>query len=222
MQVAASQRYLSQAAAHLNADQTEAVARVTRMRDYVLVLGMPGTGKTTTVVHIVKALMLCGCSVLISSYTNSALDNILIKLIEEQEQEAQASSSQHNHDRPNGPDNDLHFLRIGSSHSVHPRVRPYLPGMRATLRPPRRRSRGSRRARGSSTTTCLSCRNPLLAHRTFDVAIVDEASQISLPCVLGPLLRARSFLLVGDHYQLPPLVTSRDAAECGLKDSLFR
>jgi DNA replication ATP-dependent helicase Dna2 len=222
MQVAASQRYLSQAAAHLNADQTEAVARVTRMRDYVLVLGMPGTGKTTTVVHIVKALMLCGCSVLISSYTNSALDNILIKLIEEQEQEAQASSSQHNHDRPNGPDNDLHFLRIGSSHSVHPRVRPYLPG---NARNPAPTAASVARLASSArivATTCLSCRNPLLAHRTFDVAIVDEASQISLPCVLGPLLRARSFLLVGDHYQLPPLVTSRDAAECGLKDSLFR
>ena len=71
-------------------------------------------------------------------------------------------------------------------------------------------------------TTCLSCRHALLSRRTFDVALVDEASQVSLPAVLGPLTLARSFLLVGDHYQLPPLVTSRQAAQSGLGTSLFR
>jgi hypothetical protein len=64
--------------------------------------------------------------------------------------------------------------------------------------------------------------NTLLTGRTFDVALVDEASQISTPAVLAPLLRARAFVLVGDHYQLSPLVTSPQAAAQGYGASLFR
>lgn len=43
---------------------------------------------------------------------------------------------------------------------------------------------------------CLSCNNPLLAGRAFDVAFVDEAGQITLPAVLGPLLISSTFVLV--------------------------
>lgn len=49
-------------------------------KDYALILGMPGTGKTSTMVHAVKALLLRGASILLTSYTNSAVDNLLIKL----------------------------------------------------------------------------------------------------------------------------------------------
>lgn len=46
--------------------------------------------------------------------------------------------------------------------------------------------------------------------------------QVALPAVLGALGLARSFCLVGDHYQLPPLVQCRAAAKGGLDCSLFR
>ena len=49
-------------------------------RDYALILGMPGTGKTSTMVHAVNALLIRGASILLTSYTNSAVDNLLIKL----------------------------------------------------------------------------------------------------------------------------------------------
>lgn len=64
--------------------------------------------------------------------------------------------------------------------------------------------------------------NPVVANRVFDVCIVDEAGQITLPACLGPLLRCKSFALVGDHHQLPPLVQNRAAAEQGLATSLFQ
>ena len=70
--------------------------------------------------------------------------------------------------------------------------------------------------------TCLSAGHPLLQGRLFDVAIVDEAGQITLPAVLGALGRAHAFCLVGDHHQLPPLVQNPTAAEQGLDCSLFR
>ncbi|KAG4090960.1 AAA domain-containing protein [Neocallimastix lanati (nom. inval.)] len=41
----------------------------------------------------------------------------------------------------------------------------------------------------------------------FDYCIIDEASQITLPITIGPLKCAKTFVLVGDHYQLPPLVS---------------
>lgn len=66
------------------------------------------------------------------------------------------------------------------------------------------------------------CDSALFSRRKFDYCIVDEASQITLPTCLGPLRFAETFVLVGDHYQLPPLVRSRVAKKAGLEVSLFR
>ncbi|KAL2536670.1 DNA replication helicase [Forsythia ovata] len=69
--------------------------------------------------------------------------------------------------------------------------------------------------------TCLGITNPLLTNKRFDVCIMDEAGQITLPVSLGPLMFASKFVLVGDHYQLPPLVQSPEAKENGMAVSLF-
>ena len=58
--------------------------------------------------------------------------------------------------------------------------------------------------------------------RKFDVCIVDEASQITLPVCIGPLRAAETFILVGDHYQLPPVVQNQEAREKGFATSLFK
>jgi len=55
----------------------------------------------------------------------------------------------------------------------------------------------------------------------FDVAIIDEAGQLTVPAILGALRFAKRFILVGDEKQLPPLVLSKEAAEAGLAESLF-
>ena len=64
----------------LNVDQRKAVTKVLSAQDYALVLGMPGTGKTTTIAFLVRILVSLGKSVLLTSYTHSAVDNILLKL----------------------------------------------------------------------------------------------------------------------------------------------
>lgn len=67
-----------------------------------------------------------------------------------------------------------------------------------------------------------STNSAIFSRRTFDICIIDEASQITLPTCLGPIRFAERFVLVGDHHQLPPLVRSRDARKGGLDVSLFR
>ena len=47
----------------------------------------------------------------------------------------------------------------------------------------------------------------------FDVAIIDEASQTTIPSVLIPIAKAKRFILAGDHKQLPPTVLSESAKE---------
>jgi DNA replication ATP-dependent helicase Dna2 len=55
----------------------------------------------------------------------------------------------------------------------------------------------------------------------FDVAIIDEAGQLTIPAILGALRFTKRFILVGDEKQLPPLVLSKEAASAGLAESLF-
>ena len=74
---ASSQRLISSA---LNGDQKLALEKVLAAQDYALILGMPGTGKTTTIAEVIRALARAGKSVLLTSYTHSAVDNILLKI----------------------------------------------------------------------------------------------------------------------------------------------
>lgn len=62
----------------------------------------------------------------------------------------------------------------------------------------------------------------MFMRKRFDFCIVDEASQLTLPACIGPLRLSQTFILVGDHYQLPPLVRNREAARLGFGESLFK
>ncbi|KIV88936.1 hypothetical protein PV10_08562 [Exophiala mesophila] len=183
----------------LNIDQRKAIENVMSAKDYALVLGMPGTGKTTTIAHIIRALVSQGKSVLLASYTHTAVDNILLKI----------------------KDDDFSIFRIGAINKVHPEVKSFadISGLqKRTIEELHEAWQGSQVV----ATTCLSVNHGIFNARTFDYCIVDEASQITLPVCLGPIRMARTFILVGDHYQLPPLVQNKDAQQGGLDVSLFK
>jgi DNA replication ATP-dependent helicase Dna2 len=183
----------------MNSDQKAAISKVMSAKDYALVLGMPGTGKTTTIAHIIRTLVAKGKSVLLTSYTHTAVDNILLKIRSDK----------------------IGILRLGASAKIHPDVREF-----ATLGA---EPKDSLEALEKSwmeppvvATTCLTINHPLFSRRIFDYCIVDEASQITLPVCIGPIRMAQKFILVGDHYQLPPLVQNKEAMEGGLDVSLFK
>jgi DNA replication ATP-dependent helicase Dna2 len=183
----------------MNSDQQAAVAKVMSAKDYALVLGMPGTGKTTTIAHIIRTLVDQGKSVLLTSYTHTAVDNILLKM----------------------RDDKIGILRLGASAKIHPEVREF-----ATLAAEPKDSVEELEESWMKplvvATTCLTINHPLFNRRVFDYCIVDEASQITLPVCLGPIRMSQKFILVGDHYQLPPLVQNKEALEGGLDVSLFK
>jgi DNA replication ATP-dependent helicase Dna2 len=212
-----------------NREQNLAVERALQMQDYLLIHGPPGTGKTAVIAEIVKRLCQRGERVLLAAFTNQAVDNMLLRL------EAEGF-----HD----------YLRLGHERSVAEGVQEHLlkhlaplsskseslsaqgdtgeakPGLataelRATLR--------TLPVVASTTATWSSERYaPEGAQEDgagsllrFDVALIDEAGQLTVPALLGALRFARRFILVGDEKQLPPLVLSREAAEGGLRESLF-
>lgn len=183
----------------MNSDQKTAIEKVMTAEDYAMVLGMPGTGKTTTIAHIIRALVAKGKSVLLTSYTHTAVDNILLKV-----QNA-----------------GFDVLRLGVLAKIHPSVQQFAILAAQPKESPEQLSNSWHKPQVVATT-CLGLNHPLFSQRTFDVCIVDEASQVTLPVCLGPIRMANTFILVGDHFQLPPLVRSKEALEGGLDMSLFR
>jgi DNA replication ATP-dependent helicase/nuclease Dna2 len=73
---------IAQHSAHLNANQQQAMTKILTAHDYALILGMPGTGKTTVIAAVIRTLVAMGKTVLLTSYTHSAVDTILAKLLD--------------------------------------------------------------------------------------------------------------------------------------------
>ncbi|AQZ16294.1 DNA2 (YHR164C) [Zygosaccharomyces parabailii] len=183
-----------------NSDQRTAIKKIARARDYALILGMPGSGKTTLIAQVIKMLVAAGKDVLLTSYTHSAVDNILLKL------------------KPY----DEKIVRLGSKGKIHPEIRQYMPCYEEA------ESYQDIIKQISDAhvvaTTCLGLNNIFftLKSKDFDYVILDEASQVSMPVALGPLRYGEKFIMVGDHFQLPPLVKNEQARLGGLEESLFK
>ena len=193
-------------------------------KDYFLLVGPPGTGKTSRALRgMVEAFYREGKQILLLSYTNRAVDEI-----------CKALSS---------IESAIDFIRVGSELSCDTAYRPHLIEnvleSCSTRREVRARIAGCRVFVGTVST--LSSKVELFRLKAFDVAIVDEATQILEPQLLG-LLCARNvaggnaigkFILIGDHKQLPAVVLQSESQsevceEClhdiglhNLKDSLF-
>ncbi|SMO51662.1 DNA replication ATP-dependent helicase Dna2 [Halorubrum cibi] len=176
-----------------NAAQNEAVSLAVDAEDCALIHGPPGTGKTYTIARTIRALVADGNRVLLSAFTNRAVDNALEAL------------------RDQGF-NDV--LRVGSE-----------TGVRADMQDVRLVERGDPNEKAAElrdapvvAATTAACGSRVMRECEFDVALVDEASQLTEPSTHAAITLADRFVLVGDHEQLPPVVR----AENDLKTSLFQ
>ena len=164
-----------------NAAQDEAVNLALNAEDFALVHGPPGTGKTYTLATLVRALVEQGERVLLSAFTNRAVDNALEALREQGFEDV---------------------LRVGSESGVRADMHEHL--LDETGDPDR--VAGDLREAPVVAATTASCGSRAVKSREFDVAVVDEAGQLTEPGTFLATNRADRFVLVGDHQQLPPVV----------------
>ena len=69
------------------------------------------------------------------------------------------------------------------------------------------------------TNSTVGC--DLLEDVFFDFLVMDEAAQASLPSALIPISKVNRFVLIGDHFQLPPVVLNNEAKKLHLDRSLM-
>jgi superfamily I DNA and/or RNA helicase len=233
----------------LNAAQIAAVEHALAAADVAIIHGPPGTGKTTTVVELIRQAVARGEKVLACAPSNLAVDNLLQRLVSAGEKAVRIG-----HPARVLPELQAHTLDLLVD--AHPdvalarkllrdatalrakaarftRAKP-LPGARQELRQEARELvSDARRIEAqvvehildSATVLCATLTGldgQVLGDRAFDLVVIDEAAQAIEPACWIAILRAGRVVLAGDHCQLPPTIISAEAARDGLAESLMQ
>jgi len=69
--------------------------------------------------------------------------------------------------------------------------------------------------------TLIGCANRSISDLHFDMVVIDEASQALEPESWTAILKADKVVMAGDHQQLPPTVKSAQAKELGFEETLL-
>lgn len=170
---------------YINQQINDIVLRSKQAQDYFLLIGPPGTGKTSVALKaMVHEYLASGCSILLMAYTNRAVDEICEML------------------------DDTPYLRLpirGNDSQLEGRDK-----TRDSLKSLLMETRVY-----VSTVASMHSNKALFDLKKFDVAIFDEASQILEPQLLDLLCsydertgrcHIDKFIMIGDHKQLPAVV----------------
>ncbi|MBK9271264.1 MAG: AAA family ATPase [Saprospiraceae bacterium] len=185
-------------------DIKEVVSRAMSAKDYFLIWGPPGSGKTSMVIKaLVENIVLhTGENLLLLAYTNRAVDEIC-EAIEKL-----------------GDDELYDFIRIGSRYGTAEKFHSKLLDYKLRAVENRREFRKMLRRHRIFTATVASMqgKKELFELLRFDIVIIDEASQILEPNLIGLLYQFKKFILIGDHKQLPA-VSSQNKESTLIKNS---
>ena len=227
--------------ARLNEVQQLAVNRIVSARDLAIVHGPPGTGKTTTLVQAVKALIKqTGKQVLVVAPSNTAVDLLSEKLSDEGLNVLRIGN-------PARVSEQLFALTLDSKMAAHAGIKEVkdLKKQAAEFKNMAhkykrnfgRAEKAQRKALFDEahklmkavadteqyimddliekaqviTATLVGASHYTIKDRQFETVVIDEAGQALEPACWIPILKARKVVLAGDHCQLAPTIKSQEA-----------
>ncbi|GJE97878.1 RNA-directed RNA polymerase domain-containing protein [Phanerochaete sordida] len=190
----------------LNDSQKAAVA-ATALGRMSLIWGPPGTGKTTVVVQILLRFLRLDpeARILMTASTHNAVDNVLERFVAENTKVDLLQDEQ--------------ILRAATEASrVNKALQKYTVDARLggnLNENPKLVQKAQKRVKEARIvfTTCTGASLGILRKADFDIVLIDEASQISEPAALIPLVKgSKTAVMVGDHVQLRPTVQAMGKA----------
>ncbi|WP_316817496.1 AAA domain-containing protein [Pedobacter nyackensis] len=235
----------------LNEIQQQAVNRIVAAEQLAIVHGPPGTGKTTTLVQAIKALIKQkGKQILVVAPSNTAVDLLSEKLADEGLNVLRIGN-------PARVSEKLFSLTLDSKMAAHASIKEvkdlkkqaseYKNMAHKYKRNFGRAEKEQRKALFDEahkimksvanteqyimedliekaqvvTATLVGASHYTIKDRKFDTVVIDEAGQALEPACWIPILKTQKVILAGDHCQLSPTIKSNEAARAGLSITLL-
>ncbi|WP_135666544.1 AAA domain-containing protein [Halorhabdus rudnickae] len=183
----------------LNQEQEIAAELAMLADDVFCIHGPPGTGKTRTLIEIIRRAVDAGERVLVCADSNQAVDNIVVG---DSTPDSPDESSLHSYAQHGAEELTLYRPR-GGQHSSSDLVEQYSD------------------FEGLADVVATTNNGAAEVAGTFDLVVHDEATQATVPSSCIPLTKGDRIVLAGDHKQLPPFRSTESPPDSELGMSLF-
>lgn len=234
----------------LNTSQNSALHQVLSAKDVAIIHGPPGTGKTTTLVEVIHAVLQKEKQVLVCAPSNTAVDLLTEKLAEKglnvlrfgNPSKVSESLVRHTVDAKSA--NHPEYKRIKEFKKRAAEFKNFASKYKRSFGREERNQRKliieeSKKLHHEAeqiekyiledllasaqviTATLVGSAHYTLKEKKFTTVFIDEAGQALEAGCWIPIAKAQRVVMAGDHLQLPPTIKSAAAAKQGLSITLL-